>query len=191
MKFIANTLALKNEIEHFGYRSRFLFDYSTPWLFIADLWMSTPTDRLIITHSSNGSYKTTGRGRFERASDIKLLMFNDDPVNARFVTLIFDDKGLPILPGGFVGIDINHPNENASSESFEMRFIAANFEEKLYAFGFCSSDAGEPDTGIFIVTNSRKQALLCYDVANAAQRLHGRHQRLKEYLQLITSKGNN
>ena len=191
MRFVANTVALINEIKLFGYRSRFLFDSATPWSFIADLWMSTPTDRLIVTRSSNGHYKTGGRGRFERASDIKFLMFNDDPINSRFVTLVYDDDGLPILPGGFIGVDINHPGDNTGAESFEMRFIAANFEEKLYAFGFCASDAGDSDTGIFIVTNSRKQALLCYHVANAAQRLHGCHQRLKEHLQMLASKENN
>lgn len=190
MQLIANTLALSAELRANPPKSSFMFDSQSTWYYHADLWLGNPNDCLAVEHGVDAT-KVIGRGMFEKAEAMGLFVMSNNLVDARFVTMFHDKDGLPVLPGGFLGIDINHPGTNTGAESFEMRFIAANFEEKIYAFGFCASDPGEPDIGIFIATNSRKQATLCYQVAKAAQRLHGNHARLQEFICKMLSDKNN
>ena len=185
MRYVANTLSLNKELKESQAKNHFMFAWPGPWCCVADLWIGTPTDRLIISRYSDGTTITTGRGRFERTADMKLIVINNDEFATRFIVLLYDENGQPVLPGGFVGIDVNHPGENKGAESFEMRFIGANFDEKIYVFGFCASDAGEPDTGVFIATYNRKHATFCYHMAKAAQRLHGNHERLKDFFNMI------
>ena len=185
MNFVANTLVLNSFLKEHPMHNSELFGRNSTWFFGYTLWLGTPNDRLIVSHFTDGKMKIIGRGKFENVDNAELLVFNDNALDAMFVVLFYDKNGSPILPGGFIGVDVNRPGTNNATESFELRFIGANFEKKLFAFGFCVSDPGEPDTGAFIVSNKRKQALLCYNIARAAQRFHGNHERLKELLPVM------
>lgn len=182
MDLVMNTLKLNASIKEHPQQSKALFGRRSEWHFGYTLWLGNPNNRLIVSHSSSGDMEIAGRGRFENVDNVDLLVFNDDIYNSRFVLLVYDENGLPVLPGGFIGVDVNCPGVNNSSESFELRFIGANFAENLYAFGFCASDPGEPDVGVFIVSNKRKQAILSYNVAQKSQRLHGNPEQLKSFL---------
>ena len=76
MRFITNTLLLNKELKELQSKSCFSFGFSDQWCYFADLWIGTPTDRLVIARRSNGAMVISGRGRLERAKDMKLHVIN-------------------------------------------------------------------------------------------------------------------
>lgn len=121
----------------------------------------------------NGNTAIMGRGIFEKAHKISVLIKYIQAHEARFVIILKDKTGGPVFQDRAIGFDINPFEKNSHGTRFEMRFTAANHKQHKFGTGFAVSEPGEDDSGVAFFLPKKRSIIILDEAIRKAQRLHG------------------
>ncbi len=148
--------------------------YASPdWSFDIALTYGISENFLQAKCFAGGNVAIIGRGIFEATHRISVLIKYTQADAARFVIILKDKAGRPVLQDSAIGFDINPDAKNSHGTRLEMRFTAANYKLHLFGSGFAVSDPGEDDAGVAFFLSKKRSIQILDEAIRKAQRLRG------------------
>ncbi len=155
------------------------------------LTYGNPENFLQVKKFDSANATVVGRGLFEKAHKISVLLKFQRSDQVRTVIIISDKKNRAVISDDVQGFDLDPSKKNSHDTRFELRFTVANHELPLYGTGFAVSEPGSDDDGVAFFLSKKKLIVMIDEAIRKAQKLRGNRRLVTALNEILAENGLN